>query len=86
MSRMDGKKTHTHRDSKYIYIYIYIYQTRSSLESRCTVNKRGIRAQDRNTIVREKLGLQVYGICLVFYSIAGTVAKNKQASDWVGVR
>ena len=26
-------------------------KTRSSLESRCTVNKRGIRAQDRNTII-----------------------------------
>ena len=47
MSRMDGKKTHTQGLKK--NIYIYIYQTRSSLESRCTVNKRGIRAQDRNT-------------------------------------
>ena len=32
-------------------------------------------------LVREKLGLQVYMFSV--YSIAGTVAKNKQASDWV---
>ena len=32
------------------YAGIKTSQTRSSLESRCTVNKRGIRDQDRTTI------------------------------------
>ena len=35
------------------------------------------------SLVREKLGLQVYTGMFSVHSIAGTVAKNKQASDWV---